>query len=193
LAAGDFPDVSPLPAPTETPVPGVTVTPPAKTITATLSSLSAVATPTTFESPVVEIRPTSQIIVADAYTGAYHYRFTYPTEEWSVEMTKWPGGSDAPELVHRTIENCRMRLRDGARDSSSDQIVVEKPFAGIPWFIVHEPQYYPNDFTYVLPQPDKGISFFIRVEVPEGATDEVKAACQLAAEAVMDTFSLVQQ
>jgi hypothetical protein len=143
-------------------------------------------------TPLAEIEPTAQITVPDVYAGDYHYRVYFSTAIWRLEQHVI-SEKVYPELVHLTIDGCRMGLREGARGLSPNAITVEKRLAGLTWSSSHEPlSNYPNYFIYTTHQPDKGISFLIRVETPMAATDEVKATCQAAAEAVLDTFTLVE-
>lgn len=161
---------------------------PANTFTAPLSSPLTVATSTTFESPLAGIGSTTQYTVPDAYTGAYHYRIAYASAEWRVEVVEEVEGFYSPRLEHLAIEGCRMRLRDGAQGLSPDTIIVEKTLAGLTWGAYTGGRRY---VFYILSQPDKGIAFILRLEMPEEAADEVRVACQAAAEAVIDTFTLV--
>ena len=107
-------------------------------------------------------------------------------------MDTWHDGSEAPELLYLAIEGCRMILRDGARGQTPDVTVFEKILAGLSWFVSREPQFQSNVATYTLPQPDKGISFFITLVWPEAASEEFIASCQAAAEEVITTFSQVE-
>ena len=143
---------------------------------------------TTLSSPLTEVGQTAQVTVPDAYTGAYHYQVTYPTEEWRLETTETRGGPDYPELEHLAITGCRMYLREGPRGL---QHYGETILAGNSWNLYIVGEIYPNHLVYSLPQDDKGMSFIIGLDWPPDASDEVKAACQAAAEAVLDTFTLV--
>lgn len=150
------------------------------------------AAETVLATMVIFETPTEQIIVADAYERMYHYQFAYSPQEWQLEMDAWHDGSAAPELLHLAMEGCRMILRDGARGQSTDVTVFEKILGGLSWFVSREPQFQPNVATYILPQPDKGIAFFVRLTWPEEASEEIIAACQAAAEEVITTFSQVE-
>ncbi len=175
---------------TDTPVAQTIETSIVPTYTATTIFTSPIEiTPPVSESPLVEIDTTEQIIVADAYERKYHYKFIYSTEEWRITQED---GSENPQLVHIALEGCNMNLRDGARGQSPDAIVIKKLLAGLSWFVSSEPQFRPNASTYGLPQLDKGISFFITLVWPEEASEEFIAACQAAAEVVLNTFSLVE-
>jgi hypothetical protein len=167
-----------LPAPTSIPD-NLANTPVSTTI---FTSPIEITTPPVSESPLAEIDTTEQIIVTDAYERMYHYQFAYSPEEWQLKMDAWHDGSAAPELLHRAMEGCRMILRDGARGQSTGVIMVEKTLAGLAWFVYSQPQFQPNVATYTLPQPDKGLSFFITLVWPEEASEEFIAACQAAAE-----------
>lgn len=145
----------------------------------------------TFSSPLVNvnIETTEQYTVPDAYTGAYHYRITYPTAAWRVEGVEELEGYESPRLKYLAIDDCLLHLRDGPRGTAPDAVVIEQQIAGLTWGVTRGGELY---VFYTLYQPDKGISFFIRLELPVEAPDEVKAACQAAAEAVLDTFTLLE-
>jgi hypothetical protein len=150
----------------------------------------------TFSSPLVnanieatEIEVTEQYTVPDAYTGAYHYRITYPTATWRVEVVEELGDYESPRLKHLAIDGCLLHLRDGPRGTAPDAVVIEKQIAGLTWGVTRGGELY---LFYTLYLPDKGISFFIRLELPREASGEVKTACQAAAEAVLDTFTLLE-
>lgn len=147
---------------------------------------------TTFFSPLTKIGQTAQVTVPDVYGGDYHFQVQFSTDEWRLEQRDLYK-QIYPELIHLTIDGCRMGLREGARGLSPSAITVKKTLAGLTWGRTQEPESkYPNYFIYTTHQPDKGISFLIRVETPVDGTDEVEAACQAAAEAVLDTFTLLE-
>jgi hypothetical protein len=142
----------------------------------------------TWVAPLPERGQTGQIIIPDVYTGAYHYQLTFATELWRLENDDREAEDYSPELAHRAIDGCRMYLRDGPRGL---QLFDQKTLGGNIWSLSVNGDRYPTQLTYSLPQEDAGISFIIRLEMPLEASDEVRQACQLAAEAVINTFQLI--
>ena len=138
---------------------------------------------------VAIVDQTAQLTVPDAYTGAYHYLITYPTAAWRVAVVEELEGYESPRLYHRAIDGCLLHLRDGPRGTAPDAVVIEQQYAGLTWGVTRGGELY---VFYTLYQPDKGISFFIRLELPREAPGDVKAACQDAAEAVINTFTLLE-
>lgn len=179
--------------PTPTPMPVANTPTAVNTPSATLPSPLMIVTPTAFSSPLPMIEPTVQLTVPDVYTGAYPYTITYPSTTWRLETIQKTESFSSPELVHHAIDGCRIILRDLARGLAPGAIIVEKRLGGVTWSVANEPEYTPNEFTYAFSPPELGIAYIIRLETPLEASDEVKAACQLAAEAVLDTFSRVDQ
>jgi hypothetical protein len=178
-----------LPTPTPLPMP-VANTPAAVNVpTATLSSPLLIASPTAFSSPLPMVEPTVQLTVPDVYTGAYPYTITYLATTWRLETIQKTEHFSSPELVHHAIDGCRIILRDLPQGLTPGAIIGEKRLGGVTWSMANEPHHTPNEFTYAFSPPELGISYIIRLETPPEASDEVKAACQLAAEAVLDTFS----
>jgi hypothetical protein len=140
---------------------------------------SPLPTPTAPESA-------TQIIVPDAYTGALYYALTYSPQAWRLEEVE-QFEQIFPELIHLTIDGCRLHLRDGARGQSPDTPVIQKMLAGRTWGVADMGA----NLVYTSAQLDKGIAFIIRAEVPSMLAGELQKPCQLAAEAVIDTFALV--
>jgi hypothetical protein len=98
------------------------------------------------------LRPT-HTAPAQAALSRREYRISYPTAPWRVEVVEEIAERESPRFHHRSVDGGLLHLRDGARGTAPDVVVIEKRFAGLTWSVTQGGELY---LFYTTHQPDKG-------------------------------------
>jgi hypothetical protein len=113
------------------------------------------------------------------YQGSRRFRVTYPTADWQLQGT---------ELTHQTIANCMLLLVPGASGVPGLVSEEQTELAGKSW----QTRFFSTAglMSYNWAFETNTYSFHVRV-LPDSSLESI-APCRSAAEAVLDTFEMVE-
>lgn len=135
------------------------------------------ATPEPPDSPLVESSPVTYR-GETAYTGKPPIELTYDASIWRLVDDPLE-----PTLIHNTLDNCTLLLRDGARGA---EYAGEIDLGGYRWKRASGRPTYPDIFVYSTSLG--GYSAIFRVTLPPETSPTERAACRDVAEQVLSTF-----
>ena len=151
---------------------------------ATIESVAVTATPTSVSRETSPLLPSTELI---SYQGEGPYQGLGAPFELLYDPAVWEFIND-PDPFHNRLSNlrepeCIFRLQYGAVGSTTvDRVIL----ADREWAIN---QVQAKFISYISPADT--YSYIFAVELPEDYSDGAKSSCQLMAEEVIDTFSLV--
>jgi hypothetical protein len=165
------------------------------TVVATVAIPSATPVATELPTPTIradEVSPASPLAETE---GLEHFRGTnpyYPRPLFDVwyDPAQWeftPGDDlgHSPRLTNRYIPSCVLRLQAGPLGAPS---VPGVRLADRDWFVN---QVQAKALLYAT---DEGsVAFFFGLTLPDDYSSTVKSSCEIAAEAVINTFRVVPE
>ena len=167
-----------------------TVAPTATTVTAPPVEPTPSPTPVAMDSPLnhspLAVLETPALV---RYRGVNPYGPDYPPFDIWYDPSQWQfvegeDASSSPRLVAAGMPGCQIRLQTGPIGAESADSVQ---LAGREWRIA---PVQPGLFYFTL---DEAPGFMFDIFLPQEATDTVRAACQEAAERMIDTFEVVTE
>lgn len=182
---------SPTVVPTPTAVPNVLETPPTRVPAGPTPVSPLLSTPDrlpsdTSSSPLA--RPTRDQTGWTIYRGTNPYRLEYPQYEirydpkiWSLDTVQ----STYSLLIHQEIPNCRLVLDAGPIGAQQFATVQ---LAGREWSVATV-----QKSSLLYGTPYQNIAFIFGVRLPEEFSPTSKSRCQIEAEMVIDTFTVVEK
>jgi hypothetical protein len=164
-----------------------TASTPQAPLAATIESVAVTATPSPVSAQTSPLLPSSELLSYQGegnYAGMAQFEVLFDPAVWEL--------INEPESYNNRLSNlrepsCIIGLQTGAVGSTTvDRVIL----AGREWFINH---IHANVINYLFLTDTQGTAYIFGVVLPEDYRDGTKSSCQLMAEEVIDTFSLVDE